>query len=815
MSGHSLSASQQTGCTVVTGRPDGGEESQSGDDSIKIYLHCVSDSKAALLVGTGSNSPLQTIAQNTGADVQLPINSSLVESKTIVVIRGSHSQIEAAVSFINELTSVEEQETEMEKFWLQWVENAFPDLDSRAYFFPPIHFNRVPMTTDVIAGQEVLVLQSTSGEDGQHNQQERSQSIASEISSSRPTRVQDSDVRDDAAHHRVLSCLQELFQRKGEIVVVINKLNFQQYLSEPCYNAAAAQLPLPASLSPSLPRNWKQGDFDLLFIHRNYGIIVCEVKAFGDNVTELNMTQQDIDNNIRKKLEVAMTQLDKAEAMLSHLVSDIAPGLRITKTIAVPNLTNFQVQQALSNDLHLAEEMSQCLGTADLADITGLCLCSDLLFDQNTQKEKKSKVLIELGNWWQRCVAGAGPDRCMTTALYKRLVARFCGPATTVTVPCTSPPRLSIKTLGQAVWWTGEVYTAQIALFPEQVDLLNTAPSNAHLQGPPGTGKTVMLLLMGLKWLRCGHDVDVLSYSTQSRAASFMLYHLLLKTVQTQRTAGETPGQPRLRLYDFHKDGIQKAVTDLLQAEREGALYILADEEQRTTRLDMELLKQVHRLHIWSANRYSGGCRSDCSVEYLSRPLRSPPVVVREIEKDLAFRRLDPLYSDRDVPDHTDGPPVRRLHHLYNAGGHTDFSPVSCAKCGHEVATFLFSLRIGVPAEDVTATYTTATSHREATTSRCLQWRDVLVVYGGSSYHSNYDFKTSLEDADIPVRVIEKDDDFEDVATARSDVVWFVPGEIIGGLERKVVVCLEPFHDKTLFLSRCTSQLVIISVPQN
>lgn len=42
----------QTGCTVVTGRPDGGEESQSGDDSIKIYLHCVSNSKAALLVGT-------------------------------------------------------------------------------------------------------------------------------------------------------------------------------------------------------------------------------------------------------------------------------------------------------------------------------------------------------------------------------------------------------------------------------------------------------------------------------------------------------------------------------------------------------------------------------------------------------------------------------------------------------------------------------------------------------------------------------------------------------------------------------------------
>lgn len=64
------------------------------------------------------------------------------------------------------------------------------------------------------------------------------------------------------------------------------------------------------------------------------------------------MSQSDIDNNIRTKLVQAMTQLDKAEVVLSHVLSDVAPGLRITKTIIFPNLKTHEVQQAITEDSH-------------------------------------------------------------------------------------------------------------------------------------------------------------------------------------------------------------------------------------------------------------------------------------------------------------------------------------------------------------------------------------------------------------------------------------------------------------------------------
>ncbi|XP_025112765.1 uncharacterized protein LOC112575256 isoform X2 [Pomacea canaliculata] len=350
--------------------------------------------------------------------------------------------------------------SQAQTFWIQWVEAAFPHLDSRAYFLPPVYFNRVPMNKGRVGDQDVIVLPPYKGQDGQF-----------------PT-VQDSDRRDDLAVQRVLFCLQKWSEKTKEVLFGIIKL---PYFGTPGYNGLAM---------PPV-----QGDFDVLLIHRHYGLVICEVKAFGDNLKDLSMKQQDIDKNIRKKLKEAMTQLDKAEAMLSHLVSDIAPGLRITKTIAVPNLTTCQVRQAVSEDSKLTQDLCRWLGIEDPAAIPGLCLCSDHLSDRWTPWNVNSHVVRELGDWWQRRVAGVGPDSHMTNEV-------FCGPATTVTVPSAFAPRLSVQTLGQAVWLTGEFYTALITLFPEQVDLLCHPPSRLFATGPPGTGKTVMLLMMGTEWLR-------------------------------------------------------------------------------------------------------------------------------------------------------------------------------------------------------------------------------------------------------------------------------------------------------------------------
>ncbi|XP_025114059.1 uncharacterized protein LOC112576051 [Pomacea canaliculata] len=308
--------------------------------------------------------------------------------------------------------------TQAQTFWLQWVEAAYPELHSGAYFLPPVDFNRVPMTTEIIDPLNIrfLVLQLAPTSTGPP--------IAGLPGVPQPPLVQDSDIRDDAAMQRVFVCLQKMSEEQREIMFGLSQLLFGQYLGEPCYAAAAAQLPIPASLPPALPRNWKHGDFDVLLIHRRYGLVVCEVKSVDDILTKVNISQHKIDDTIRKKLTQAVSQLDKAEAMLSHLVSDIAPGLRITKTIAFPNLTTDQVQQAISGDPHLVKDLCRCLGTSDPADIPGLCLCCDQLSDPKTPCDVSSHVLRELGHWWQRRVAGAGPDSHMTRRVYKTLVAR-------------------------------------------------------------------------------------------------------------------------------------------------------------------------------------------------------------------------------------------------------------------------------------------------------------------------------------------------------------------------------------------------------
>ncbi|XP_025079706.1 uncharacterized protein LOC112555487 [Pomacea canaliculata] len=424
---------------------------------VEVYLHHVTNAEAACLADPvyiieGNARRLQEVRTLSGADVQVDPNPSSVPDRKTVIIKGDHRQFNNAVMLLNQMTGSQEDVLQRaQEFWLKWVEAAFPDFDSQAYFLPPVYINRVPMTTQTIAGQDILVLQKPSGESGQSCKVAVNPSPAAQSSIPQPTSVQDSDVRDDAAMQRILLCLQKMSQQNSEVFVAMSQLQFGEYLGEPCYAAAAAQVPLARSLPPPRPKNWDKGDFDVLLIHRKYGFVVCEVKAVGDNVRELGLSQQDMDNNIRKKLKQAIVQLDKAEAMLSHLVSDIASGLRITKTIAVPNLTAHQVEQAIAGDKQLTQDLCRCLGkpqTTDAAGAAGLCLTSDQLSDPKTPWDVSSHVLRELGHWWQRRVADAGPDSHMTLDVYRTLIARFCGPATTVTVPCTCPPRVTVLCLG-------------------------------------------------------------------------------------------------------------------------------------------------------------------------------------------------------------------------------------------------------------------------------------------------------------------------------------------------------------------------------
>ncbi|XP_025112337.1 uncharacterized protein LOC112575042 isoform X2 [Pomacea canaliculata] len=682
---------------------------------------------------------------------------------------------------------------QLHKDWLEWVEATFPDLDSRSYFLPPVYFNRVPRTLQSIVGQDVLMLHSTS-------EHPAAVAAAAAAAAQMSFRVQESDLRDDAARQRVLFCLQEMFKFSREGLFAISQLRFEDYLNGARSFAEAVEIPLPH----------KTGIFGILLIHQNYGVVVCEVKSLG-----LNLSSNEINNQIKKKLQQCVSQLDKAEAMLSHLVSDIAPGLRITKTIAFPNLTTHQVQQAILNDDKLNQDLSTCLRTTDCNNVAGLFLTSDQLSDPTTPWDVSSEVMKKLENWWQNLVTADGHDSHMSSDIYKKLMTRFCGPATNVTVQYTSNSRHCVKTLGQAVSLTGERNTAVITLFPEQVHLLSERSSRLFVAGPPGTGKTVVLQLKGVEWLQYG-DVYIVSTWVSSRAACTFLHDRLLKHASSDSTV-------ILKQYDL-KSGtdVENAVKELSEATDRKPLMVIADEVgpdgSGFKTFCEQLMDKFPHLHLWAASCYHGYSPQGWPVEYLTRPLRCPPAVVREVKQASEIEKGNVReYSDRCVPDHTDGPPVKRLYH--RGQGHSGDLPVDCGKCGEEVASFLHSLHVGVVQ---TTSNTTAIFSSGSAAPHALRWSDVLVLYH-DAVSDSAGVVTALRTAGIPVQVKRwmKDDDIKDLVSPRRDVVWVLGGYHVHGLERKVVVCLDPeasSENPTMdvgfrlhYMSRCTSQLVIVS----
>ena len=96
----------------------------------------------------------------------------------------------------------------------------------------------------------------------------------------------------------------------------------------------------------------------------------------------------------------------------------------------------------------------------------------------------------------------------------------------------------------------------------------------------PRTGKTIMLVLQGLRQLRHGCDVDIVSTRPESLAANVMIQHQLQMTLLADPSASPAPGTVRFHQYDFNKKSdVDKAVRDL--SVRGGPLCVLMDEATR------------------------------------------------------------------------------------------------------------------------------------------------------------------------------------------------------------------------------------------
>ncbi|PVD36608.1 hypothetical protein C0Q70_03593 [Pomacea canaliculata] len=308
--------------------------------------------------------------------------------------------------------------------------------------------------------------------------------------------VCDSDLKDDTAQQGVLKCLQEFGQENGEAMFIISQLNFIDYLNKPCYTSAAAHLkyPRPEDLGP----RFRRGEFDILLVHHHHGLVIGEIKSVGSNAVALNKTPDEMVADVAKKAARATRQLG-------------------------------EVQDG-------AEDLSRCLGdaqTTDISEVVKLCLCADDLAADDGGSWQPS----HLEEWWTRRVVGdddtSGTSQGMSERIYDDILARFAGPATTVTVHCTQRPRVEIRTLGEAVSELGE-----------RLSRLVVRRSRFSL----------ILVLVALTWLRQGKDVFVLSLKRGSLAISRLIHGQLQMTLDAEESRSQKYGVPHLAEYDLFHD---------------------------------------------------------------------------------------------------------------------------------------------------------------------------------------------------------------------------------------------------------------------
>lgn len=227
-----------------------------------------------------------------------------------------------------------------------------------------------------------------------------------------PESIFDKDLREDRALEMVNCCLRELAddRQSDEVMVVLSRLPFgpdsTKKLSSSAFPVTTVQTPgcdsvaspnqqgNSTSKSTSIHHSTQQGskqqstpstskkecspkkqrvvdgDFDVLIIHRQYGLIHGEIKSVGSNFETDAHSEKDPDSTTRNTIEKAnqdktivavvkkaLKQLKNAKHALNEIVTCFSgrSDISIRTTLMVPNLSSNQLLKAIKTNGKVAK----------------------------------------------------------------------------------------------------------------------------------------------------------------------------------------------------------------------------------------------------------------------------------------------------------------------------------------------------------------------------------------------------------------------------------------------------------------------------
>ncbi|PVD21817.1 hypothetical protein C0Q70_17619 [Pomacea canaliculata] len=293
------------------------------------------------------------------------------------------------------------------------------EYETKAYVVPSMYFNNNTYEVKTFAEEDVYV---TKPPDGQ-------------------------TVKHDMAMGRVLTSFHHLAKHGNEVMFVISQFDYDKYLANPRKEFTDHKLPRPGKLKKSDNR---YGDFDILIIHRKHGLVVGVVKTCSGGSPNKEVEEEDNLKKVVEELKQGCTQLDEAEKLLQHLLSDLishqSKPMQVRKLLVLPNLSEELLGNILNENQGVAQILKECLRFPE-NNVFNECLCGDHMRGSNRTRKIK--------DWFNTRFSESRDKTLASDEEYPAIVTRFCGPATiwSLNVPDHQSGILP-KTLEDSVWMT-------------------------------------------------------------------------------------------------------------------------------------------------------------------------------------------------------------------------------------------------------------------------------------------------------------------------------------------------------------------------